>query len=121
MKRLTEQGFDFTSDFIKRNIDSWSIVQCLKKLQYYEDLEEQKKLVMLPCGMDTLVYKVYADDCGNQPCMGNCWTCKDAYWKINEVKFKDCFASNYGTSVFLTYEEAENAVEKFKQHIKEDF
>ena len=64
MKRLTEQGFDFTSDFIKRNIDSWSIAQCLKKLQYYEDLEEQKKLVMLPCGMDTLVYRVYADDCG---------------------------------------------------------
>lgn len=37
MERLTKKGFNFTTDFIKRDIDSWSISQCLKKLQEYED------------------------------------------------------------------------------------
>lgn len=41
MERLTEREFDFTSNFVKRGIDSWSIAQALKKLQAYEDLEEQ--------------------------------------------------------------------------------
>lgn len=122
MKRLTdESGICVDCDGIAHCRRDCRQKQIYDRLKYFEDLLEQKKLVMLPCGMDTLVYRVYADDCGNQPCMGNCWTCKDAYWKINEVKFKDCFASNYGTSVFLTYEEAENAVEKLKQQIKEDF
>lgn len=45
MRRITEKGFKFTSDFVKRNIDSWAIAQALNKLQHYEDLEEQGKLM----------------------------------------------------------------------------
>ncbi len=37
MERLTKSGFNFTTDFIKRDIDSWSIAQALDKLQKYED------------------------------------------------------------------------------------
>jgi hypothetical protein len=47
MERLTISGFNFTTDFVKRSIDSWSIAQCLKKLQEYEDLEEQGLLLRL--------------------------------------------------------------------------
>lgn len=35
MGRLTKKGFNFTTNFVKRDIDSWSIAQCLKKLQGY--------------------------------------------------------------------------------------
>lgn len=33
MERLTKRGFNFTADFIKRDVDSWSIAQALNKLQ----------------------------------------------------------------------------------------
>lgn len=56
MERLTKKGFNFTTDFIKRDIDSWIIAQCLKKLQEYEDLEEQGLLLRLPCGIGADVY-----------------------------------------------------------------
>lgn len=49
MERLTEKNFNFTSDFVKSNLQSWSIAQALKKLQEYEDLEEQGRLLKLPC------------------------------------------------------------------------
>lgn len=37
MERLTKSGFNFTTDFIKRDIDFWSIAQAMSKLQKYED------------------------------------------------------------------------------------
>ena len=64
MERLTKKGFNFTTDFIKRDIDSWSIAQCLKKLQEYEDLEEQGLLLRLPCKIGDTVWD---NDYGN-PC-----------------------------------------------------
>lgn len=56
MERLTEKDFNFTSDFVKSNLQSWSIAQALKKLQEYEDLEEQGKLLKLPCAVGDTVY-----------------------------------------------------------------
>ena len=56
MERLTKKGFNFTTDFIKRDIDSWSIAQCLKKLQEYENLEEQGLLFRLPVKAGDIVY-----------------------------------------------------------------
>ena len=58
MERLTKSGFNFTRDFIKRDIDTWTIAQCLNKLQEYEDLEEQGKLLKLPCAMGNTVYEI---------------------------------------------------------------
>lgn len=56
MKRLTEKGFNFTSDFVKRSIDSWAIAQCLKKLQEYEDAEEKGLLKNIPCKVRDTVF-----------------------------------------------------------------
>ena len=58
MERLTKKGFNFTTDFIKRDIDSWSIAQCIKKLQEYEDLDEQGLLLRLPFSKETPVYHI---------------------------------------------------------------
>ena len=56
MDRLTKKGFNFTTNFIKRDIDSWSIAQCLKKLQEYEDAEEQG--LLLPCKVGDTLYAI---------------------------------------------------------------
>ena len=56
MERLTKKGFNFTANFIKRDIDSWSIAQCLKKLQEYEDAEEQG--LLLPCKVGDTLYAI---------------------------------------------------------------
>ena len=56
MERLTKKGFNFTTNFIKRDIDSWSIAQCLKKLQEYEDAEEQG--LLLPCKVGDTLYAI---------------------------------------------------------------
>lgn len=37
MDRITIEGFNFTSDFVASNLQSYPIAQALKKLQEYED------------------------------------------------------------------------------------
>lgn len=41
MKRLTIEKFNFTSDFVASNLQSYPIAEALKKLQEYENAEEQ--------------------------------------------------------------------------------
>lgn len=52
------------------------------------------------------VYKIYADDCGNQPCSGSCEVCNDAYWKYQKVPFHYSYNSEINKSIFLTEEDA---------------
>lgn len=56
MKRLTERNFIFTTNFVKRSIDAWSIAQCLKKLQKYEDTEDDGLMIVLPCKVGDTVW-----------------------------------------------------------------
>lgn len=58
MERLTIKGFNFTSDFVKQVCNHGVIAQALKKLQEYEDLEEQGKLLKLPCAVGDTVYVI---------------------------------------------------------------
>ena len=37
MERLTKKGFKWTSESIFRDIDRWSLAECLNKLSAYED------------------------------------------------------------------------------------
>lgn len=37
MKRLTEEGFRWASESIFRDIDRWSLAECLNRLSAYED------------------------------------------------------------------------------------
>ncbi len=48
MDRLTQRGFDFDMNFVASHLQSWPIAQALKKLQKYEDAEEDGRLVVLP-------------------------------------------------------------------------
>lgn len=54
MERLTEQGFDFTSDFVASNLQSWPIAQALNRLSAYEDSglapEQISRFCWIPMG-----------------------------------------------------------------------
>lgn len=49
MGRLTKRDFIFDSHYVASHLQSWSIAECLKKLQEYENAEEDGKLLILPC------------------------------------------------------------------------
>ena len=101
MERLTKKGFNFTTDFIKRDIDSWSIAQCLKKLQEYEDADEQGLLLRLPCKVGDSIYSVIEDGL-----------------TIIELKFSLDFyvrrKNDIGKTVFLTKAEAEQKLKEME-------
>ncbi len=52
MNRLTKRDFDFTSDFVASRLQSWPIAEALKKLQQYENAEEDGRLIILPFKVD---------------------------------------------------------------------
>lgn len=44
MKRLTIKGFDFTTNFVASNLQSYPIAEALTKLQEYEDANEPRPI-----------------------------------------------------------------------------
>ena len=98
MERLTKKGFNFTTNFIKRDIDSWSIAQCLKKLQEYEDAEEQGLLLRLPCKVGDTVYKIINQRDNYDDTV---------YQIVSATIFELSMIDKIGKTVFLTKAEAE--------------
>ena len=82
----------------------------------YEMLEALGLLLRLPCKIGTTVYHVYADDCGNTPCLGFCGDCKDANWKVLPTIFDYWHIPQFGKTVFLTQEEAVEKLEIIKSN-----
>ena len=114
MERLTKKGFNFTTDFIKRDIDSWSIAQCLKKLQEYEDAEEQGLLLRLPCPIGTTVYNTtWWDDVQEKVKVDGKTFYRTVHkHKVSKSTFSLLDIYDFGKTVFLTKAEA-------KQKLKE--
>lgn len=110
-ERLTKRNFNFTKDFIKRSIDSWSIAQCLKKLQEYENAEEDGVLIKLPCKAGTTLFEVFYATNSNR-------------YLIVEHKMSLKFyienMHNFGTTIFQTREEAGWALEELELENTED-
>lgn len=123
MERLTEKDFNFTTDFVKRSIDSWSIAQCLHKLQEYENMEEQGLLLQLPFSKETPVYHIE----NKKVVERKLEQVVIALW-LRETTDKDfdgiSFGRNaicvhmdaIGKTVFLTQEQAEEALKKIKNN-----
>lgn len=78
---------------------------CVDKLAEYEDLEEQGKLLKLPCAVGDMVYVLRLD---NTAYMMN----NEKVWEIVEDKFEIFHFDSIGKTVFLTREEAEAALKK---------
>lgn len=88
MNRLTIRETGEAKDHI-------TISEILDKLRYYENLEEDERLVVLPCNEDDWVY---------------CLRKSRNSWNIDKKHFKVGMTDKIGWSVFLTFEEAEKAV-----------
>lgn len=123
MERLTKRGFNFTADFIKRDIDSWSIAQALTRLQKYEDLEEQDLLLKLLCKAGDTVYvfkgrnhytamEVNKIEIKHTLYGGICYL-------LEPVGRRGClyryFEDDFGKAVFLTQAEAGEAIQKMNE------
>lgn len=77
----------------------------LQKLAEYEDLEEQGKLLKLPCVVGDTVYVLRIDNAAYM--MSN-----KKVWEIVEERFEVRHFDCIGKTVFLTREEAKAALEE---------
>ena len=106
MERLTKRIGNSVvySEFNSNNSDGCyeMLDNCLHKLAEYEDAEEQGLLLRLPCKVGDTVYSVVKDGL-----------------QIFELKFSLDFyvrrMSDFGKTVFLTKEEAGQALETMKR------
>lgn len=86
-----------------------AVVKNLEKLKKYEDLEEQGRLVKLPCKVGDKVYKV--DRISNKITQH-----KVIHFEVEWVDFDNyhyCFLHHFGKTVFLSKEEAEAKLKGF--------
>lgn len=108
------------------NITKKDYDKCLQKLAEYEDLEEQGKLIKLPCKVGDMVYvKVQSGEYAEAEVRdftyfltcGFCIVVTSEKFDKQNIPFTD-----FGKTVFLTPEEAKVALEKLEgeneTHIK---
>lgn len=127
-KREYLETMPLTSSAIKEYWEHRQVVEYLRKLKDYEDLEEQGRLVKLPCRvgdnlycMDSYLYAVIPvrlDEVilqfvgiNNYVYQYNCYSfdaCGDVY---QEYEFDD---NDFGKTVFLTKNEAEAKLKELR-------
>ena len=121
MNRLTKRGaisqrdIDMLMDYSNEN--QFGKNDAYYKLKHYEDLEEQERLIVLPCKIGDN-YFTYAQVChgSNDECLeqDDCDECPHLKREIREYKFKNVIhilnaEKEFGKTIFLTREEAEAA------------
>ena len=97
-----EDGMDSVEGLIAlfyRNL--WAMADLHTRLKRYEDLQEQGRLLELPCDIGQRVYEIYQF-------MG------EGAWEIDEHKIRLEDLENIGKTVFLTKEAAEAALKEIK-------
>lgn len=99
--------------FKRDNLDRCTHRHCNKcdkyrrDLQLYKDLEEQGRLIELPCAVGDTVYWISESD-ACLFCNGPCYErCEEGALKIKEIPFKQHMLNEIGEIIFLTKEEAE--------------
>lgn len=70
---------------------------------------------------DNTVYKIYTDDCGADPCSGDCKICTQAHWKYIPNLYSDKYKDLLGETVFLTESEARDVCEKLNKNYRDLF
>lgn len=111
------EGKSKAVDSVEKNILN-QIIDCLKELKEYKELESDGKLVKLPCKVGDILYYIngpyildaeviefWIDECGVWNILTNVYQNRDTY----ELQVNP---ENIGSKVFLTKEEAEEKLEK---------
>lgn len=138
MERLTKvmqcndgnKLYDYSNEVVKNVKDFSSRLELMfEKLAMYEDLEEQGRLVILPCKIGDTLYKIIVDKytkCSlhDKEFSLNCEYCEEkcdskaiyvikdfTVFDINEIIF---YMKSIGKTVFLTKSEAEAKLKELR-------
>lgn len=120
MERLSDNAIEIIDELMTERLHYFSeyipLIDAANRLAEYENLEEQGRLVILPYTLGTTVYYIHFDKCCNGKCYwfedGKCIKEKFPEYcpkAVLEAKYDLTMYQN-GTRVFLTHEEAEEAL-----------
>lgn len=121
--RLTKRDFVFSSHYVATRLQSWSIAECLRKLQNYENAEEDGRLLILPFALGAPVFTITFDNCWGGKC---CWLVdgKCSKGKSSEYCPQEVIPQHYSLYLyknkiraFATCAEAEAAIAKCKENV----
>lgn len=123
MERLTEKLTDVRniirghhSAIFSTKYGHFIAGEAVDKLAEYEDAEEQGLLIRLPVPLNTNVYRITFKCRLGGACVAchkeGCWKCKSADKFVTPHIFKCEDRKEWGETVFLTREEAEEALAK---------
>lgn len=120
-KREYLETMPLTSSAIKEYWEHRQVAEYLRKLKDYEDLEEQGKLIKLPCKVGDVVYVKMASYCKTHyveaevrdfvhfiSC-GFCAVVTSKYFDKENIPF-----SEFGKTIFLTKEEVEAKLKELR-------
>lgn len=125
MERLTDSNKEIPT--LVDNAEYW--LKVYFKLKDYEDLEEQGRLVILPCKVGNTVYCIFNrytkctfnneefDECSCQGCEYECDSKKENYVQDMRAYSLDWIVTNlknFGKTVFLTKSEAEAKLKELR-------
>lgn len=87
------------------DMDKYDTLIAMKRLAHYEDLEEEGRLIKLPCAEGDIVWTIVRqrDSFDDRE-----------YWLATQTHFKLDHLHLLGKWVFLTQDEAERAIEKLE-------
>ena len=92
----------------------WAMAELRERLKYYEDLEEQGRLLVLPCKVGDTVYEIIEETVPNRYFYINEWKVQDVSAKA--VKYADEWESYDYENLYFTREEAEAALERRRKN-----
>lgn len=113
LNELHTERLDYTGEYLP-------LIDAINKLAEYEDAEEQGLLLRLPCKIGDVVYQITRDFISEFKiktfvCDGKSfffhWQCIKGIY-VNVIGFH---SSRIGKDVFLTKEEAEQALERMEK------
>lgn len=106
MERLTTGIYTFQGKV--EDVENQYLIKVQQKLKEYEDLEEQGLLLKLPCKVGAKAYQLRIDN--TKYLMSN-----KRVWEIVETSFEIRNLESIGKTVFLTQEQAEEALKRMKE------
>ena len=92
----------------------WAMAELREKLKYYEDLEEQGWLLVLPCKVGDTVYEIIEETVPNRYFYINEWKVQDV--STQSIKYADEWESYDYENLYFTREEAEAALERRRKN-----
>ena len=88
----------------------WAMAELREKLKYYEDLEEQGRLLVLPCRVGDTVYEILEETVPNRYFYISEWKVQDV--SVKAIKYADEWEQYDYENLYFTREGAEAALEK---------